>query len=43
MTEPLTWLGVLDPSLWTESFVADGHRIADAANAGKLDSADEVI
>lgn len=32
--EPLTWLGVLDPSLWSESFVADGHRIADAAKAG---------
>lgn len=32
--ETLTWLGVLDPSLWTESFVADGHRLADAAKAG---------
>ncbi|OBB32646.1 ankyrin repeat domain-containing protein [Mycolicibacterium fortuitum] len=34
MEEPLTWHGVLDPSLWSESFVADGHRIADAAKAG---------
>lgn len=30
----MTWLGVLDPSLWSESFVADGHRLADAAKAG---------
>ncbi len=30
----MAWLGVLDPSLWTESFVADGHRLADAAKAG---------
>lgn len=29
----MTWHGVLDPSLWSESFVADGHRIADAAKS----------
>lgn len=34
MEDPLIWRGVLDPSLWKESFVAGGHRIADAAQGG---------